>query len=99
MMYPFCMKLPKDWEGAWRSPSQDSFWRAVGCGAKILGNVEIGEGARVGASSVVLKDVPAYVSVAGVPAKEIGVVHDAVPALGMDHNLLEVKEYEGGGGI
>jgi len=71
----------------------------LGAGAKILGNVEIGEGARVGASSVVLKDVPPYVSVAGVPAKEIGVVHDAVPALGMDHNLLEVKEYEGGGGI
>ena len=59
----------------------------------------MGEGARVGASSVVLKDVPPHVSVAGVPAKEIGLVHDTTPALGMDHNLLEEKEYEGGGGI
>lgn len=71
----------------------------LGAGAKILGNVEIGEGARVGASSVVLKDVPPHVSVAGVPAKEIGMVRDFTPALGMDHNLFEVKEYEGGGGI
>ena len=38
----------------------------IGAGAKILGNVEIGEGARVGASSVVLHDVPPRVSVAGV---------------------------------
>ena len=30
----------------------------IGAGAKILGNVQIGEGARVGASSVVLADVP-----------------------------------------
>jgi serine O-acetyltransferase len=71
----------------------------IGAGAKILGNVEIGEGARVGASSVVLNDVPAHVSVAGVPAKEIGKVRDSSPALGMDHNLLEMREYESGGGI
>lgn len=37
----------------------------IGAGAKILGNVEIGEGSRIGASSVVLNDVPAHVSVAG----------------------------------
>ena len=71
----------------------------IGAGAKILGNVEIGEGSRIGASSVVLNDVPAHVSVAGVPAKEIGAVKEALPALGMDHNLLEMREYESGGGI
>ena len=71
----------------------------IGAGAKILGNVEIGEGARVGASSVVLNDVAAHVSVAGVPAKEIGLIRDSSPALGMDHNLLSMKEYESGGGI
>ncbi len=59
----------------------------IGAGAKILGNVEVGEGARIGAGSVVLKDVPAHVSVAGVPAKEIGKVHISSPALGMDHML------------
>ena len=71
----------------------------IGAGAKILGNVEIGEGSRVGASSVVLDDVPAHISVAGVPAKEIGTIKTVSPAMGMDHNLLEMREYESGGGI
>ena len=44
----------------------------IGAGAKILGNVVIGEGAKVGAGSVVLNDVPAHTTVAGVPAKTIG---------------------------
>ncbi len=70
----------------------------IGAGAKILGNVEIGEGARVGAGSVVLKDVPPHVSVAGVPAKEIGAVQVASPALGMDHMLAD-REVIGGEGI
>src|ERR1700744_6012632 len=38
-------------------------------GAKILGNIEIGEYSRIGASSVVLKDVPAGCTAVGVPAK------------------------------
>lgn len=59
----------------------------LGAGAKILGNVEIGEGAKVGAGSVVLKDVPAHTSVAGVPAKRIGKTSEESPALGMCHNL------------
>ncbi|MEB3287649.1 MAG: serine O-acetyltransferase EpsC [Vampirovibrionales bacterium] len=41
----------------------------IGAGAKILGNVRIGHDSQVGASSVVLKDVPAYATVVGVPAK------------------------------
>lgn len=61
----------------------------IGAGAKILGKVEIGEGARIGACSVVLKDVPPRVSVAGVPAREIGKIQESSPALGMDHNLLD----------
>lgn len=59
----------------------------LGAGAKILGNVEIGAGAKVGAGSVVLKDVPPHTSVAGVPAKEIGKTGDVSPALGMCHDL------------
>ncbi|HBO57897.1 MAG TPA: serine O-acetyltransferase, partial [Opitutae bacterium] len=61
----------------------------LGAGAKILGNVEIGEGAKVGAGSVVLKDVPAYTSVAGVPAEIIGKTSDVSPALGMCHEIEE----------
>ena len=72
----------------------------IGAGAKILGNVEIGEGARVGASSVVLHDVPPRVSVAGVPAKIVGQVeHGEMPYLGMDHSISSSPHYEDGGGI
>ena len=58
----------------------------IGAGAKILGNVEIGESSKIGAGSVVLRDVPAHVSVAGVPAKVVGKTHD-LPALRMNHDL------------
>lgn len=44
----------------------------IGAGAKVLGNIEVGEGARIAAGSVVLEDVPARCTVAGVPAKPIG---------------------------
>ena len=71
----------------------------IGAGAKILGNVEVGEGARVGASSVVLTDVPPHVSVAGVPSRVIGKVMEDSPSLAMDHSLQNLKEYESGGGI
>ena len=40
----------------------------LGAGAKVLGDIEIGEGSKVGAGSVVLEPVPPHVTVAGVPA-------------------------------
>lgn len=43
----------------------------IGCGAVILPGVEIGDGAVVGANSVVTRSVPPYTVVAGVPAKPI----------------------------
>jgi len=43
----------------------------VGAGAKVLGPLEIGEGARIGSNAVVLKDVPAGATVVGVPGKLI----------------------------
>ena len=43
----------------------------VGAGAKVLGPITLGQGSRVGSNAVVLKDVPAGVSVVGIPAKEI----------------------------
>jgi serine O-acetyltransferase len=60
----------------------------IGAGAKILGNIEVGEGAKVGAGSVVLSDVPPHCTVAGVPAKIIGYLRAEEPALHMDHRLL-----------
>lgn len=44
----------------------------IGAGAKVLGPIEIGDGARVGSNSVVLKAVPAGVTVVGIPAHIIG---------------------------
>jgi len=43
----------------------------VGAGAKILGGVHIGDGARIGANAVVLTDVPAYATAVGIPAKVV----------------------------
>ena len=40
----------------------------IGCGAKILGPISIGDGAKIGANSVVLKDVPKVKTVVGIPA-------------------------------
>jgi len=44
----------------------------IGAGAKVLGNIEIGEDARIAAGSVVLDNVPARCTVAGIPAKPVG---------------------------
>ena len=43
----------------------------IGANAQLLGNIAIGEGSRIGASSVVLKSVEAYSTVAGVPAQVV----------------------------
>jgi serine O-acetyltransferase len=58
----------------------------IGAGAKILGNIEIGEGAKVGAGSVVLDAVDPYTTVAGVPARPVG-LNSGLPAFTMDHAL------------
>jgi serine O-acetyltransferase len=53
----------------------------LSAGCKIIGNIEIGQNAKVGAGSVVLEDVPSNVTVAGVPARIVGEVAEAaVPA-------------------
>lgn len=59
----------------------------IGAGAKILGNIEVGQCAQIGAGSVVLKAVPACTTVAGVPAKIIGSTSCEKPALEMNHLL------------
>ena len=59
----------------------------ISAGAKILGNISIGEGVKVGAGSLVLDPVPAHVTVAGVPAKIVGTPREDSPALEMDQRL------------
>ena len=43
----------------------------VGAGAKILGAITVGRGARIGANAVVVADVPAGTAVVGIPAKPV----------------------------
>lgn len=71
----------------------------IGAGSKILGNIEIGEGAKVAAGSVVLKDVPPHSTVAGVPAHVVGRPRSLRPALEMDQLLGTDEEFIQGGGI
>jgi serine O-acetyltransferase len=59
----------------------------IGAGAKILGNVEIGEGSKVAAGSVVLTDVPPHTTVAGVPAVVMGRPTAEQPSLEMDQSI------------
>ena len=43
----------------------------IGAGAKLIGNITVGVGAKIGAGSVVLDDVPAHATVVGVPARPV----------------------------
>ncbi len=62
----------------------------IGAGAKVLGNVEIGAGAKIGAGSVVLDPVPPHTTVAGVPAKIIGRCEVAEPSRDMDQQIPHI---------
>ena len=64
----------------------------IGSGAKILGNIEIGEGSKVGAGSVVLSSVPCCVTVVGVPAKIVGKPDCTMPCDSMRQNVLEDEQ-------
>ncbi|MDQ8203446.1 serine O-acetyltransferase [Pelagicoccus sp. SDUM812003] len=59
----------------------------IAAGAKVLGNIRIGEGAKIGAGSVVLRDVKPHSTVVGVPAKVVGACHESAPALGMNQQI------------
>ncbi|MFY9780807.1 MAG: serine O-acetyltransferase [Candidatus Baltobacteraceae bacterium] len=69
----------------------------IGAGASILGNIRVGEDARIGANSVVLRDVPAFTTVAGVPARVVSRRIDAstetfvAPAMSMDQHFPDYQ--------
>ena len=56
------------WEKGKRHPTLENDV-VVGAGAKILGPITMGQGARVGSNSVVVKDVPAGATVVGIPGR------------------------------
>ncbi|WP_019500496.1 serine O-acetyltransferase [Pseudanabaena sp. PCC 6802] len=58
----------------------------IGAGAKLLGNIQIGDCVRVGASSVVLRDVPSHCTVVGVPGR-------------VTHNLAGAEKSLGNGSL
>jgi len=63
----------------------------VGAGAKILGNIYIGDRVRIGASSVVLTDVPADCTVVGIPGRIVRSQDNSLNLLNRDlkDNLIE----------
>lgn len=67
----------------------------IGAGAKVLGNIIIGENVKVGANSVVIKDVPADCTAVGIPARVLKRGYDKNP---LSHNKIpdvnkEIFEY------
>ncbi|MFT5799892.1 MAG: serine O-acetyltransferase [Candidatus Azotimanducaceae bacterium] len=59
----------------------------IGAGAKVLGNIKVGNCSRIAAGSVVLEDVPACKTVAGIPAKIVGEAGCDQPSVSMNHML------------
>lgn len=62
----------------------------VGAGAKVLGPIEIGERSRIGANSVVIKDVPAERTVVGIPGRIVatGPTRRTAGGIDLDHHLM-----------
>lgn len=77
--------------GAERGDRHPKIGRGVllGAGAKVLGNITVGDYAKVASGSVVLRPVPAGCTVAGVPAKLVSCPPCSDPARTMDHTLAE----------
>jgi len=72
----------------------------IGAGAKVLGNIEVGKGAKIGAGSVVLQSVPPHTTAAGVPARIVGRPESDTPSLDMNQYFNGVNQrFEFGDGI
>ena len=61
----------------------------IGAGAKVLGNIHVGECSRIAAGSVVLEEVPRCKTVAGIPARIVGEAGCSQPAMSMDQHFVE----------
>ncbi len=57
----------------------------VGSGAKVLGNIRIGDSVKIGANSVVLRSVPSNSTVTGIPGRIVKAIGSRVPEESMDH--------------
>lgn len=70
----------------------------IGSGAKVLGNIKIGDCSRIAAGSVVLKEVPPKTTVAGVPARIVGEAGCQEPSRAMDQIVNSAVEVGNGQG-
>lgn len=61
----------------------------VGAGAKVLGNIKIGDHSRIGSNSVVIKDVAPNTTVAGIPAKPVLQKTGVGPGEELQHDQIE----------
>ena len=59
----------------------------IGAGAKVLGNIKVGDCSRIAAGSVVLEEVPPCKTVAGIPARIVGEAGCDQPSISMNHML------------
>lgn len=59
----------------------------LGAHAQLLGNIHIGDGAKIGAGAVVVSDAPAHTTYAGVPAVQVGRPHDEMPSFNMEQDF------------
>lgn len=72
----------------------------VGAGAKILGNITIGENSKIGSNSVVVKSIPANCTAVGVPARILGTcekdpfAHDKIPDISQELIKYLIKRIE-----
>ena len=72
----------------------------VGAGAKVLGNITIGENSKIGANSVVVKDVAPNCTAVGVPARMVGgcasdpLAHDKIPDISKELIKYLIKRIE-----
>lgn len=57
----------------------------VGSGAKVLGDIRIGDSVKIGANSVVLRSVPSNSTVTGIPGRIVKSIGERVPEEAMDH--------------
>jgi len=60
----------------------------VGTGAKVLGNITIGDHTQIGANAVVIRDVPPYSTVVGVPGRVVKTAGKSFPGINLDHTNL-----------
>lgn len=64
----------------------------IGAGAKVLGNIKVGNCSRIAAGSVVLEEIPPMKTVAGVPARIVGEAGCSQPSQSMDQILKSSKQ-------